>query len=250
MQSVVEIFKERFFDAIDNHPDPDKRGTKFFTNLGQSRTNYYSLKKGETLPNSYNLALYCKALNSHPDYLLGFDGQLSIGRTSPPTSEIQKRAEGVIQNLFSIASEQLSGPLEIKTILNWWRANEGRLQDMGQIRPHVDIFKRPSEQDRYLCPVEMGRESLASKSLRTCSPVSLRHFMDTLTDKMRETIVFSYYQVGSYDPAHKALIEDHTITVDVKEVGEAFDLHYWKLMLPVRDAMGHEYILNYSTPVN
>jgi len=252
LMDLRATFRERFFELVDNHPEHP--GPKFFMHLGQSRTNYYSLKNPETgtLPNTEKLATYARCLGVTPDYLLGFDGDLRISRSQPALSEIQKQAERLLQDVVRTAGNRLKSQdqLEMKDLLSWWRMNDGKLQNMERIQPHVDIIRRPDAHAKTLHARQMGKHSLASKSLRAASPGALIDFLGSLTQKMREQIVYSYFQVPGYNRDQGVQVTEHTITVDVEATGEAFDLHYWKIMLPMVDAKGNEYILNYSTTID
>lgn len=254
MHNLRDIFQQRFFALVDNHPTHP--GPQFFQRLGISRTNYYSLKSTEkgskTLPNTANLALFARELGVTPNYLLGFDGDLRIERSQPALEEIQKQAESLIQDVFRVAARRLQGAdaPSLNDLICWWRSTGGKLGGPDEISPYTDLIFEPDLNAQTLVAARMGQESLASKTLTKASPARLAHFFDTLEEKVRRGIIFDYHNVHERRDRDGFHLSEHTITVDVQDLGEAFSLEYIKLMLPVTDGFGNKYVLNYSTPVD
>lgn len=124
------------------------------------------------------------------------------------------------------------------------RRNNGRLADWEHISEHVDLYGVPSSAGSSLEPATMGNNSLASNILGSSSTDQLRRVIEAMTQEQRDAVTYSYF-----DARNGARIGDHQLSVNVPELG-VIEVSYCKLMLPVEDATGSKYILNYSTPLN
>ena len=239
---ILATLKARLRQSIDAHPN--LTATSLGLAIGKSRGYIPGLLKGDSLPSISVLAEISSCLGHTPNYFLGFDSEMRVEQTSEKSDYLSHQAERVVNQLLTAAMNRLcleDNSPSIEDVIFWWRQGDGALGNMDAFSDKFDLFYIPDPNDQTLVPHKVGGDSLAANCLHTTSPEKLSHFLDTLDVSGRRELVKSYYEAR-----HKISLTDHVVTVDMPGIPKAFDLAYFKLMLPVSDAAGHKYILNYS----
>ena len=92
----------------------------------------------------------------------------------------------------------------------------------------------------------MGPNSLASTAFGVADAAQLKNLLQTFSEDLCEKIVIDHVKASQGNPV--LTIEN----LDVKLPGRSFPARfvYKRLLLPVHDGNGNEYILNYSQPLD
>ena len=233
-------FKNRLARLIEKHPTHGRKSLGLA--LGRSNGFISSLLNGGSSPSVSVVAGLCKELKVTPNYLLGYSDEISLSTES--TTEFERQAEALLDRMMMSVTRKMElsrNKLTTDDLLAWYRQNNGRLNSWDGFQSEVDLFKVPEKAAEIIEPVSLGANSLASRTLQTSDPGRMYQFFDSLTGEMRQDIVFSYANA-----ANEEKLSFHKIVVDLADMEAPLHLQYSRVLLPVQDALGHSYILNFS----
>jgi transcriptional regulator with XRE-family HTH domain len=128
-------------------------------------------------------------------------------------------------------------------IVSWWQENGGRLINCEALLPYVDLVSsNPNEAIPAVAHV--GHLGLSAETLKSQDVSKLQSFIDTLDEadmaELKKTIsTVRRIVVGMVTP------QSRTVPASASE--QALKVDFVRLMLPVTDAKGDPYVLNFST---
>lgn len=157
----------------------------------------------------------------------------------------EKVAEGVLATALEESRQKTA--FEAPTfdaVLNWWHANNGLLADMDAFEQYVEIFNSPDLSNPRPMPNRMGAQSLAARELGITTIEQLRLIFESSEPAVARAVALAHLDVAGGQPKLSA----HTIMIDLSS-GQLVKLDYMRLLLPVRDGDGQNYVLNYSKPI-
>lgn len=135
-------------------------------------------------------------------------------------------------------------PPTLDAVLNWWHANGGLLTGMEKLEQYIEIFSPPDSTVMRPVPRRMGRQSLAARELNISTIEQLNGIFENSEPAVARSVALAHASVVEGQPQ----LSFHTIVADMS-TGHLVKMSYMRLLLPVRDADGQRYIMNYSKPV-
>lgn len=238
--------RRRLRRHIKLHPEHNQ------STLGQqvrkSRSWLSSVLKGDIDPSFSSIVDICLELGITPNDIAGFDEEIELLRTPEASTEVERQADALLNRMMVNVERRLKSKDDrpsIEDVITWWHENGGRLEGYCKFVDHVDLIRIPEATDTTVSPYVMGSMSVASRALTNSKPERLNQFLSMLTDAERRDIVVSYFQASKGLTASTV----HTIVVDMPDMQQPLPLKYCRTLLPVSDARGGKYIMNYSKQI-
>lgn len=231
--------------ALEAHPFHDM--TTLGKAVGKSRGYMSSFFAGRGNPDFMTFHSICTELSVDPLKLINGGSSFRLSSANPMAQEVEKQAAKLLNRVTDAVSLRMAmdnRDFSMDDLIVWWKQNNGRLCGMDAFMEHVDLIHAPSSDDTLIKPYRMGAKSLASEALFSNDPSRLQRFLESITDKEREEITWSYVQ-AAMGPSTAV----PSVVVDLDDMDEPNHLDYYRLLLPVYDAKGNEYILNYSRKI-
>jgi hypothetical protein len=171
---------------------------------------------------------------------------LDLKRSDPVEELVEKHAEALLNRITNSVVSKMSDrgvALTIDELVAWWHRNSGSLTAMGQFSENVDIYRRPDATTRMIEPFQLGANSLACQTLISNDHARLKQFLGTLTEPQIDQLTLSYKELSNGPKTDVS-----SLIVDMPDMEAPVHLNYCRCLLPVTDAQGNEYVLNYSRP--
>lgn len=134
--------------------------------------------------------------------------------------------------------------ITLQSFLDWWCSTSGRLENFDLIAPKLDIFCPPEPDSNIINPIQIGSDSLATKS-----------FSSQHVDHLKQTLL------GFSRPCNRKLVDAHLEALQRGEPvithpaldeklrdGRRFSRQYRRVLAPVV-AENRTLIVNYSEDI-
>ena len=235
-------FHERLKTYIKNSPF-DYRSLSL--EIGQGERYISNLLSGKSDPGYSSVVKICSALGITPNEIAGLNDQISILGDEVDSRIVTAQAERVLTAVTREAHRKLASrgarPL-LDDVLTWWHQQGGLLSNFDLLSEHVDLYVAPTPDSHLPEPYQIGHESLAARSFDIQSTEHLRHLFTTFDKNLTEQVQLAHVEASKGQP--NLSIQK----IDVLLPGHTFPLrfNYKRLLLPVHDTQGNEYVLNYS----
>ena len=194
-------------------------------------------------PGFFRVVKLARELGVTPNDLCGMSNDFNVA----PSSE-QRIADAAVNAIHGVAEEVKkkytdSGTnVNVKSLVSWWQETGGRIEALGSMADHIDLYEIPGPTDGITNPIIMGRQSLATKTLDSNSTDHLRYVLRAFKEPDRLDLVAAY----SHAASEGAKFGVETIDVHVPELDQVIQYSYFRTLLRCKDPVGNEYILNCS----
>jgi transcriptional regulator with XRE-family HTH domain len=160
--------------------------------------------------------------------------------------DIDREAAQLVSGVFRAARARVLAQGARPTmdcVVSWWQENGGRLVNCDALLPYVDLVSASGEEG----PPEVahvGYLGLSAEALKSQDITKLQSFIDTLNEsdmaELKKSIsTVKRIGVGMVTPQSRKVPD----VAGTEESG----IDFVRLMLPVTDAKGSPYVLNFST---
>ena len=213
--------------------------------IGQGERYISNLLSTKSDPGYSSVVKICSALGLTPNQIAGLSDQISLAGGEIDGRIVSAQAERVLTAVTREAHRKLAQrgarPL-LDDVLTWWHQQNGRLSNFDALSEHVDLYRAPTDHSRLPDPFKIGAQSLATQSFGIQTAEHLRYLFTTFDKTLSESVRLAHVEATRGDP--KLSIEE----IDVMLPGHNFPLRftYKRLLLPVQDTEGNDYVLNYS----
>lgn len=213
--------------------------------IGQGERYISNLLSNKSDPGFSSVVKICSALGMTPNQITGLEDQITLAGGELDNRIVSAHAERILSAVTKEAHRKLAArgahPL-LDDVLTWWHQQGGMLSNFDTLSEHVDLYRAPSPNDRLPDPYKIGQQSLATRSFGINSTEHLRYLFTTFDAKLCQDVTLAHVETSKGDP-HLSIQE-----IDVILPGHSFPLRftYKRLLLPVRDTQGNDYVLNYS----
>lgn len=238
----VSEFHQRLKTLI-QHSDFDYKSLSL--KIGQGERYISNLLSNKSDPGYSSVVKICSALGLTPNQIAGLDDQITLAGTDADTRVVSAHAERILTAVTKEAHRKLASrgaqPL-LDDVLTWWHQQNGVLANFDALSEHVDLYRAPKPDARLPDPYKIGQQSLATRSFGINSTDHLRYLFTTFDEKLCESVTLAHVETNKGDP--QLSVQE----IDVTLPGHTFPLRftYKRLLLPVRDTEGQDYVLNYS----
>lgn len=190
----------------------------------------------------------CAALGLTPNQLTGLDDHLSVVNKAKGDQIVKTQAERILTSVTKEAQRRLTSysarPL-LDDVLTWWHQQRGEMSNFEALSEHVDLYTLPDPGARLPQPHRVGQQSLAATSFGIESAEQLRHLLTTFDKTLCEQVTLAHVETARGQP--QLSVQE----IDVSLPGHKFPLRfvYKRLLLPVRDSRGNEFVMNFSQAI-
>jgi len=217
--------------------------------IGQGERYISNMLNSKSDPGFGTVAKLCAELNVTPNHLLGIEDKLTVVGPQFEKQLVSAQAERLLNAVTREAQARLLSAgvrPSFDDVLLWWHQQKGLLANFDGFETHIDLFKPPKIDSTRPIPHYMGPNSLASTAFGVADAAQLKNLLQTFSEDLCEKIVIDHVKASQGNPV--LTIEN----LDVKLPGCRFPARfvYKRLLLPVHDGNGNEYILNYSQPLD
>lgn len=217
--------------------------------IGQGERYISNMLNSKSDPGFGTVAKLCAELNVTPNHLLGIEDKLTVVGPQFEKQLVSAQAERLLNAVTREAQARLLSAgvrPSFDDVLLWWHQQKGLLANFDGFETHIDLFEPPKIDSTRPIPHYMGPNSLASTAFGVADAAQLKNLLQTFSEDLCEKIVIDHVKASQGNPV--LTIEN----LDVKLPGRRFPARfvYKRLLLPVHDGNGNEYILNYSQPLD
>lgn len=213
--------------------------------IGQGERYISNLLSAKSDPGYSNVVKLCSALGITPNQIAGLDDQITLSGGEIDTRIVTAQAERILSAVSREAHRKLSQrgahPL-LDDVLTWWHQQGGQLNNFDRLSEHVDLYIAPTSDTALPEPYQVGHNSLAARSFGIETAEHLSYLFTTFDHSLTERVRLAHVETSKGEP--KLSIEE----IDVELPGHRFPLRftYKRLLLPVKDHTGQDFVLNYS----
>ncbi|WP_135505287.1 helix-turn-helix domain-containing protein [Roseovarius aestuariivivens] len=213
--------------------------------IGQGERYISNLLSTKSDPGYSSVVKICSALGITPNQIAGLNDQISLAGGEIDNRIVTAQAERILTAVTREAHRKLNQrgarPL-LDDVLTWWHQQRGKLANFDALSEHVDLYRAPEPDSRLPEPFKIGAQSLAAQSFGIQTAEHLQYLFTTFDGKLTESVRLAHVEASHGDP--QLSIQE----IDVMLPGHSFPLRftYKRLLLPVEDADGNKYVLNYS----
>jgi hypothetical protein len=241
---VTEVLD--FHDRLKSYiRDSDYDYKSLSLEIGQGERYISNLLSSKSDPGYTSVVKICSALGLTPNQLAGLDNQITVSSNDLDNRVVSAHAEKILTAVTREAQRKLTrrgvGPL-IDDVLTWWHQQNGLLSNFDGLADHVDLYLPPEPDSKLPLPYSIGEKSLATVCFGIKSVEHLKYLFTTFDENLCESVSLAHVETSKGDP--QLSIQE----IDVNLPGYSFPLRfsYKRLLLPVHDGNGTEYVLNYS----
>ena len=164
-----------------------------------------------------------------------------------PMQEVDKQSARLLSAVFKAAERSLDRVSDRPTldlIISWWKETDGDLSSSEGIAPHFDLVSAAEALSAIPKIHRVGALGLTATALGSAENSRLESFLETLSKSDIQELnghirTVSHTGVGMITPLKRI--------VPFPETNETVEVSFVRLMLPVRNASGVPFVLNYST---
>lgn len=164
-----------------------------------------------------------------------------------PVQEVDRQAARLLSAVFKATErslDRIGDRPTLDSIIAWWKETDGDLSQSDQIAPHFDLVSAAEALTSIPRIHHVGALGLSATTLGTAEHSRLETFLETLsTSDLAEL----NGQIRSVAHSGVGMITPLKRIVPFPETNETVEVSFVRLMLPVRDASGTLFVLNYST---
>lgn len=203
---------------------------------------------GGTLPNMATPVRLADALGVPVDVLLRDRKEhLQQAFEALPVQEVDRQAARLLSAVFKATErslDRIGDRPTLDSIISWWKETDGDLSQSDQIAPHFDLVSAAEALTSVPKIHHVGAQGLSATTLGSAESSRLETFLETLsTSDLAEL----NGQIRSVAHSGVGMITPLKRIVPFPETNEAVEVSFVRLMLPVKDASGTLFVLNYST---
>jgi transcriptional regulator with XRE-family HTH domain len=215
-------------------------------NKSRSYLTSYLNGSGGQEPSFETICLLAKELGVSVSYFDENDSEFEVASAS----EIDRQAARILTGVFRAARTKMlerGARPTLDMIVGWWQETSGKLEQCDQITPFVDLVSPVDFDGGTPAVAHMGKRSLSAETLQTEAAEKLQAFLHSLSyadiDELKRTVTTVHQSgVGIIAPQSRSVPDVHG--------GAKMQVDFVRLMLPVIDAKGTPYVLNFSTLVS
>jgi transcriptional regulator with XRE-family HTH domain len=206
------------------------------------------IMRGRTLPNMAAPVRLADALGIPVDVLLrDRNDHLKGDFEALPMQEVDRQAAQLLSAVFKATErslDRIGDRPTLDSIIAWWKETDGDLSRSEQIAPHFDLVSAAEALTSIPRIHHVGALGLSATTLGSADNSRLENFLETLsTSDLTEL----NGQIRSVAHSGVGMITPLKRIVPFPETNETAEVSFVRLMLPVRDASGTLFVLNYST---
>lgn len=207
-----------------------------------------NILNGTTLPNMAVPVRFADALQVPVEVLLR-DPKEHLAKDFHvlPLQDIDQQAAQLMSAIFKAAEKSLetvSDRPTMDSIIAWWKETGGELAHCEQLSPHFDLVKAADADNAVPTIQHVGALGLTATTLRSNANERMERFLESLTEVDLQELNM---HIRTVTHSGVGMISPQTRIVELPEIGEPLEVSFVRLMLPVTDAFGQPYVLNYST---
>lgn len=240
----MSIFHQRLRQLIRESGMKDSEVSK---RVGRGTAYISNLINKEADPGFSVIIRICDLFDVTPDYFIGREPRAEVSEIIYQ-NQIDSVAEMLVQNSLAQARKRLlnrSPNPTLDEVMNWWHRNRESYEHSDAIVAFFDVYS-PPDQSRLPRIVSMGRESLATRSIGIQSVEKLRRVYQDLGPDHLKGIVDAHVETHSRQNPLLTIENINVVLPDKRRM----PLDYKRLLLPVTNTKGNEFIINYSSPVD
>lgn len=212
-------------------------GGKFLTNARRNHSDIGASK----------LALLSSVTGVDPRYFMGLtdDLELDIGEENPTV--LKARAHRLLSDLIAeLGNELRQGGVSasLDEVMDWWSETDGDVGKLAQLRDQVDLYEAPSPTTGNPIANRAGPRSLSAKFLDIQSADDLTKIIVDLGNPLTEKTLNAHFETMIGRP--HLTVESLNYTPKAHNGMARHQITYKRLLLPVSDRLGHNYVLNFS----
>lgn len=178
-----------------------------------------------------------RVLGKSPDWAYG--DQLAKGAADQTQDA---KVATLLNEALRLAKAGVASAPSVEDLLDWYHNCGGRVEDAGRLAVYFDIFGEP-EPIGGLCPIRIGRKTMAAQAVPDRRPVSFRNLFARQPDAFRQEATKT--QMLALEGCK--LIERRDVEVDVMGGGSRRFI-YNRVCLPGTLA-GRRIVVNATLPV-
>ena len=206
------------------------------------------IMRGRALPSMVAPVRLADALGVPVDVLLRDRNEhLQQQFEALPVQEVDRQAARLLSAVFKATErslDRMGGRPTLDSIISWWKETDGDLSKSDQIAPHFDLVSAAEALTSIPRIHHVGALGLSATTLGSAENSRLENFLETLsTSDLAEL----NGQIRSVAHSGVGMITPLKRIVPFPETNETVEVSFVRLMLPVRDASGTLFVLNYST---
>lgn len=164
-----------------------------------------------------------------------------------PVHEVDRQAARLLSAVFRATERSLNRKGDQPTldaIIAWWKDTDGDLSHSAQMTPHFDLVSAANALTAVPRIHHVGALGLSATTLGSAENARLERFLETLsTSDLAEL----NGQIRSVAHTGVGMITPLRRIVPLLETNETVEVRFVRLMLPVKDTQGTQFVLNYST---
>lgn len=217
--------------------------------IGQGERYISNLLSAKSDPGYSNVVKICSALGITPNEIAGLTDRISLSDEEGDVGLVSVQAERILSAVTREAHRKLglrdARPL-LDDVLTWWHQQGGRLSNFDRLSDFVDLYVAPGADITAPEPFRLGHNSLAARSFNIRTADHLRQLIDGFDKDLIDNVRLAHVETTRGQP--NLSVQE----IDVSLPGYRFPLRftYKRLLLPVRDAEGRAFVLNYSQAID
>lgn len=245
MSKQVSEFHDRLKSLI-RKSDYDYKCLSLTIGLGERYIS--NLLSSKSDPGYSSVVKICAALGLTPNQLTGLTDRITLTGGEVGTRIVSAHAERILTAVNREAqrkpAQRGARPL-LDDVLTWWHRQNGLLSDFDALGDKVDLYHAPDPEAVLPQPHMVGRESLAALWFGVETADHLRHLFTTFDENLSKSVKLAHVATSRGDPQ----LSVQEIDVTLPGHSSPLRFNYKRLLLPVRDDAGNQYVLNYSQAI-
>jgi hypothetical protein len=154
---------------------------------------------------------------------------------------VARNANSQIETTARSASQK-GARVTLKGFLDWWAINSGRLENFDQISESVDLFQVPNSDSNQIRPLQIGRNSLATKHFDLEETEHLTQTLEGFTSETNNKLIQAHLEAFNRGEP----VITHPFLDETLRDGQRFARRYRRVMAPIYLPKGKTLLVNYS----
>lgn len=202
-----------------------------------------TMRRQGSIPRGDVVAAYARALNTSTDFLLGtgFTTKVMDAEAGQVFNRPSLALEAAWRSGFDSPGSETSVPT-LDAVLTWWRQSGKRLTSVNDLLEFCDVYRAPKVPEDTTTVVQVGRNSVAAKTLGAQDPSVLNEFINRMPKTIVENVSRWHWEACQ---TGKHRLTSEIITTNTG-LCEPFVLEYDRLSLPVYGPDGENLIVNFA----
>lgn len=244
MDSIVSVFRERLFDALQTHPEYRGNTSALARDAGMGRTSISNMLNDERVANSrtgpglFNMARVAGLLGVSLDHLAGLDDGTLVAADRGGRMPLATHLIEAIAAQVPMTRERPS----TDALLRLHFKSGGRIEAFENILEHCDQYYPPKPTDTSLRVKHVGRRSLSALTMGEPSVALLQGALDKAQDdELRENWLRDYTSAANGTP--QSTLESLDVQMENHPIRVKMD--FIRTLLGVRNQAGETTVLNF-----